>query len=143
MSNCFHLAIEAGDLEVTRQWYVDVLGCKLDMAEEGRWQDIDFFGNELTLHEFPELKNSKLGITKIVDMCDIPVPHFGVHLEQQTFDKLKERVEQKHVKVLLKPFIRFKGRPPEQETMFLCDPFDNIIELKTMRNPETLWDKKS
>ena len=50
MSNCFHLAVEAGDLEVTRQWYVDVLGCELDMQEEGKWQDIDFFGNELTLH---------------------------------------------------------------------------------------------
>jgi len=49
MSNCFHLAIEAGDLEIAKQWYTDVLGCKLDMAEEGKWQDIDFFGNELSV----------------------------------------------------------------------------------------------
>ena len=76
-------------------------------------------------------------------MCDIPVPHFGVHLDQNIFNKLKERVEKSKTKVLLKPFVRFKGRPPEQETMFLCDPFNNIIELKTMRNPDTLWDKKS
>ena len=36
MSNCFHLAVEAGDLAITRQWYVDVLGCDLDMSEEGK-----------------------------------------------------------------------------------------------------------
>ena len=76
-------------------------------------------------------------------MCDIPVPHFGVHLEQDDFDTIKKRVEVNEAKVLLKPFIRFEGRAPEQETMFLCDPFDNIIEFKTMRNPESLWDKKA
>ena len=142
MFSKFHLAFKVPCISEAKKFYCGVLGCDEGRSESG-WADINFFGNELTLHEFPELKNSKLGFTKIVDMCDIPVPHFGVHLEQQTFDKLKERVEEKHVKVLLKPFIRFKGRPPEQETMFLCDPFDNIIELKTMRNPETLWDKKS
>lgn len=49
-SNRFHLAIEAGDLETTVPWYTNVLGCSLDMKEEGRWQDINFWGNELTLH---------------------------------------------------------------------------------------------
>ena len=49
-SNRFHLAIEAGDLETAVPWYTNVLGCSLDMKEEGRWQDINFWGNELTLH---------------------------------------------------------------------------------------------
>ena len=44
MSNIFHLAIEGGKLETTLPFYTDILGCKLDMAEEGRWQDIDFWG---------------------------------------------------------------------------------------------------
>ena len=44
-SNRFHLAIEAGDLTKTVNWYKDVLGCELDMAEEGKWQDIYFWGN--------------------------------------------------------------------------------------------------
>ena len=43
-SNRFHLAIEAGDLETTVPWYTNVLGCSLDMKEEGRWQDINFWG---------------------------------------------------------------------------------------------------
>ena len=51
MSNIFHLAIPAGDLSKTVPFYTDVLGCALGPAEEGRYQDIDFWGNELTLHE--------------------------------------------------------------------------------------------
>ena len=48
MSNRFHLAIEAGELSNTVKFYTDVLGCQLDMSEEGKWQDVDFWGNELT-----------------------------------------------------------------------------------------------
>lgn len=51
MSNRFHLALEAGNLQTTLPFYTDILGCRLDMKEEGRWQDVDFWGNELTLHE--------------------------------------------------------------------------------------------
>ena len=51
MSNCFHLAIEGGKLTDTLPFYTDILECKLGPFEEGKWQDIDFWGNELTLHE--------------------------------------------------------------------------------------------
>ena len=51
MSNRFHLAVEAGDLSLTVEWYQEVLGCKLDTSElgseKGLWQDVDFWGNEL------------------------------------------------------------------------------------------------
>ena len=51
MSRIFHLAIEGGDLSITVPFYTDVLGCGLGPSEQGRYQDIDFWGNELTLHE--------------------------------------------------------------------------------------------
>ena len=51
MSNCFHLAVEGGKLELTLPFYTTILGCELGPSEEGKWQDIDFWGNELTLHE--------------------------------------------------------------------------------------------
>ena len=50
MSNPFHLAVPAGDLGVATKFYVNVLGCKLGNKEEGKWVDVDFWGNELTLH---------------------------------------------------------------------------------------------
>ena len=51
MSATFHFAVPAGDLAVTEQFYVDILGCKTGNREVGWLVDIDFWGNELTLHK--------------------------------------------------------------------------------------------
>ena len=53
MENRFHLAIPAGDLDKSIKFYCDVLGCKRGNAEfkyPDAWADINFWGNELTLH---------------------------------------------------------------------------------------------
>ena len=48
-TNCFHLAIPCGDLEKAKKFYSETLGCRLDNADQ-EWADVDFWGNELTLH---------------------------------------------------------------------------------------------
>ena len=48
-TNCFHLAIPCGDLETAKKFYSETLGCRLDNAAQ-EWADVDFWGNELTLH---------------------------------------------------------------------------------------------
>ena len=49
-TNCFHLAIPCGDLEVAKKFYSETLGCRLDNSAQ-EWADVDFWGNELTLHK--------------------------------------------------------------------------------------------
>ena len=84
MTNRFHLAIQAGDLESAIYFYCDVLGCTRGKAEfkyPDAWADINFWGNELTLHatdpnkkkngeapkhfeknqDFPRIRPSRLG----------------------------------------------------------------------------------
>jgi Predicted dioxygenase of extradiol dioxygenase family len=51
MSNRFHLAIPVGSIEESKKFYCDFLGCEAGSFEEGKWQDRNFWGNELTLHE--------------------------------------------------------------------------------------------
>ena len=51
MSNSFHLAIPAGNLKKAEDFYTKILGCKTGNREDGKWVDIDFWGNELTLHQ--------------------------------------------------------------------------------------------
>ena len=51
MSSTFHLAIPVTSIEQAEKFYCDLLGCKKGNYEEGKWQDINFWGNELTLHE--------------------------------------------------------------------------------------------
>ena len=75
-TNCFHLAIPCGDLETAKKFYSETLGCRLDNSAQ-EWADVDFWGNELTLHASEhKLDNERHD----VDMGNVSVPHFGVHL---------------------------------------------------------------
>ena len=67
------------------------------------------------------------------------IPHFGVHLDAEEFQSLKEKLLQENVEFVDKPYIRFEGDVLEQETMFIKDPSGNILELKTMVNPSALF----
>ena len=131
MSNPFHLAVPAGDLNTATKFYVEILGCKLGNREDGKWVDVDFWGNELTLHKTEmKLPNERHD----VDMGNVPVPHFGVHFDKNVFKKIKENLKNNNIKYLDEPYIRFKGKKEEQETFFIKDPHGNILELKTLQN---------
>jgi len=129
MSKPFHLAILAEDLSIATSFYQNILGCKLGNKEEGKWIDIDFWGNELTLHK----AHTKLPRERHdVDMGSVSIPHFGVHLDKEMFKKIKENLKENNVKYFNEPYIRFKGKEEEQETFFIEDPHGNVLELKTL-----------
>ncbi len=128
MSSSFHLALPAGDLQETEKFYTEILGCKTGNREKGKWVDIDFWGNELTLHQ------TKIKLPRErheVDMGNVPVPHFGVHLKKEVFEHIKSNLESKNISYLDKPYTRFKGTKFEQNTFFIEDPHGNVLELKT------------
>ena len=139
MSNCFHFAIPAGNLELAKTFYCELLGCASGNGEQGKWLDINFWGNELTLHESEERLSS---VRHDVDMGAVPVPHFGVHLQETEFNAVKSRIEASDKFTYLdQPYRRFKGTEFEQETFFIEDTNGNILEIKTMINPEVLFKK--
>ena len=143
MASRFHLAIPAGDLDKAIKFYCDVLGCDRGNAEfkyPDAWADINFWGNELTLHATDHNKKNN-GERHNVDMGNVSVPHFGVHLDAQSFKNLKQRLIEKKIRFIDPPYIRFKGELKEQETMFIEDPNGNCMEIKTMRNPKILFKK--
>ena len=141
MENRFHLAIPAGDLDKAIKFYCEVLGCQRGNSEfkyPDAWADINFWGNELTLHA-TDPDNKNVSERHNVDMGNVTVPHFGVHLDTDVFAKLKERLAEHKVKYIDPPYMRFEGTELEQETMFIADPYGNAMEIKTMKNPEMLW----
>lgn len=132
MSNRFHLAIEGGNLEHTLPFYTDILGCTLDMAEAGRWQDVDFWGNELTLHEStPRVGKGPDRHRHEVDMGEVCVPHLGIHLPYDEYQRVRASVKDS-VGFLDTPYVRFEGTDYEQETFFVEDPNYNVLEIKSM-----------
>ena len=140
MANTFHLAILAGDLDTAIDFYCNILGCTKGNSEVNppdSWCDINFWGNELTLHASCGGEPTSEGHN--VDMGNVSVPHFGVHFEVDVFKSLKEKLIKNNIKFIDEPFIRFEGEVLEQETMFIEDPNGNVLELKTMINPDALW----
>ena len=127
-TNCFHLAIPCGDLEKAKHFYNEILGCRLDNSAQ-EWADVDFWGNELTLHASEKKQENE---RHDVDMGNVSVPHFGVHLTRKDFDALKTRIKEKDVKYYDEPYLRFKDTKYEQETFFIVDPNNNILEIKTL-----------
>ena len=143
MSSKFHLAIPVKSIDESKEFYCEFLGCEEGNFEEGKWQDINFWGNELTLHNagVDELTHSH---RHHVDMGDVCVPHFGIHLSNSDFQEVKQRIENSdEYSFLDAPYLRFKGGYREQETFFIRDPSGNAIEIKTMKVPESLWDTNS
>ena len=141
MLSRFHLAIPAGDLNVAIAFYCDVLGCSKGNSEfkyPDAWVDINFWGNELTLHA-TDPSTAQHGERHNVDMGNVSVPHFGVHLGEKEFNQLKARLEENGVEYIDPPYIRFEGTELQQETFFIADPHGNCLEIKTMKNPATLF----
>ena len=133
----FHLAIPVNSLEESAEFYENILG-----ATKGRssslWIDYNFFGHQLVCHL---VKEKREVASNPVDDDNIPVPHFGVVLEWEDFDKLKEDLQAKNFNFYLKPKIRFAGKVGEQATMFIKDPSNNAIEFKAFSDMGNLFSK--
>ena len=127
MNNLFHLAFPVKDLEESREFYGEILGC-----EEGRssecWIDFNLFGHQIVAHLAPESAGVKA--TSDVDADHVPIPHFGIVLEMENFKAFAERLKTRGVKFIIEPKIRFAGETGEQATMFFLDPSGNALEFK-------------
>lgn len=131
----FHFAFNVTDLDTARRFYGGVLGCT-----EGRstatWVDFDFFGHQISLHlgpPFPTADTGHVGDTRV------PMPHFGLILQQADWQALADRLSAAGTHFVLPPQLRFAGQPGEQWTVFFRDPFGNPIEVKGFASLDTVY----
>lgn len=125
----FHLAFPVADLEATRRFYGEVMGCRIGREDPGRWIDFDLFGHQLSAHLRPARPEEDA--CGGVDGDAVPIPHFGVVLTMDDWKALAARLEAAPSTTWrLKPKIRFEGQPGEQATMFVLDPSGNALEFK-------------
>ena len=135
----FHLAVPVYNLAECRIFYREILGC-MEGRSSDQWVDFNFFGHQLVIHFKPKELNSALQ-TNPVDGKNVPVPHFGVVLEWEQFEKLSIELQQKEIDFIIDPYIRFEGKVGEQATMFLLDPAGNALEFKAFKNMDQLFAK--
>ena len=132
----FHLAFPVSDLEATRDFFTDVLGCATGRSSD-RWIDFDFFGHQVVAH----LADAELNPapTNPVDGKQVPASHFGVILDWNDWHTLADKLKSANVEFLIEPNIRFEGEPGEQATMFFTEPSGNALEFKSFRDMSQIF----
>jgi uncharacterized protein len=133
----FHIAVQVRDIDEARDFY----GVKLALPE-GRsakdWIDFNMFGHQYVTHLHPGIgKSGKINtVSTMVDGHGIPVPHFGVVMNFDDWERLVKKVSLFIDDFIVEPYVRFKGEPGEQGTMFFSDPSGNMLEFKAFKNIE-------
>lgn len=135
----FHLAIPVRNLQECIDFYGNLIGCSQGRASED-WIDWNFYGHQLVTHVNKNIGAE--GKVKLhyngVDGKGVPVPHFGVVLDPQQWDDLRNRVAA-NVEFIIEPYTRFQGEIGEQSTMFFLDPSGNALEFKSFANLDQLF----
>ena len=116
---------------------MNILGCSKGRSST-KWIDFNFYGHQLVCHEVKKSVNKN---SNDVDGNNVPVPHFGIILGWDQFQKLSANLQSKNINFIIEPTIRFKGKVGEQAIMFLKDPSDNAIEFKSFRNNDEIFKK--
>jgi extradiol dioxygenase family protein len=135
----FHVAFPVNNLEATRKFYADVLGCKVGRSAE-RWIDFDLYSHQISAHLVDE--HRKAVATNQVDGKSVPVLHWGVILSMEEWETLAGRLKAHGIKFIIEPYIRFKGEVGEQGTMFFLDPSGNALEFKAFKDDASIFATK-
>jgi len=134
----FHLAFPVDDLAKARQFYGQVLGCPEGRSSED-WIDFNFYGHQIVAHLAPS--QTGLAQRNAVDGHGVPVRHFGIVLPMADWDGMADRLKSHGIEFIIEPYVRFKGEPGEQATMFFLDPSGNALELKAFGDITKLFAK--
>lgn len=133
----FHLAFPVRNLEETRDFYQNVLGCEIGRSSE-TWVDFSLFGHQMSAHLRPGTQAAARD--GAVDGIVVPIPHFGVVLLMDAWEQLSVRLQGRpDIDWVEKPMVRFKGEPGEQATLFIRDPSGNALEFKGFRSLEQVF----
>ncbi len=131
----FHLAFPVDDLEKTREFYINVLGCREGRSSD-RWIDFDMYGHQVVAHLIDKVESVQ---TNPVDGNDVPASHFGVILDMEDWASLSERLKSSGMNFIIEPHIRFKDEAGEQATMFFLDPCGNALEFKAFKSDDMIF----
>jgi extradiol dioxygenase family protein len=131
----FHLAFGVRDLEEARAFYRDTIGCRQG-RETANHIDFDMFGHHVVAHLVPAGPHAA---PSEFDGHEVPVPHFGVNLTRDDWEKLAERLKRSRCRFREYPHARLVGQIGEHDTLFVYDPSGNSLEFKSFRNPSHVF----
>ena len=136
MLDYLHIGVRVNDLEAAAAFYGELLGCERGRSDT-RWIDWNFYGHQLVTHCVDEMPSAPQH--NAVDSHAVPVPHFGVVLDMEDWQELADKLQAAGTSFVIEPYVRFKGQPGEQATMFFHDPAGNALEFKAFKSLSQLF----
>lgn len=136
----FHIAVPVYNLIESKEFYLNCFRCEVG-RETDQWVDLNLYGHQFVLHLRQKPKSNENLDFNEVDGKSVPVPHYGVVLEWNQWEELRERVITMTLSFIIEPYIRFEGETGEQATMFFLDPAGNALEFKAFKNDDQLFAK--
>ena len=121
MGVLFHVAFPMKNVEETKRFYVDGLGCAL-----GRESKV-----ALTLNLGGHQIVAQMTTESVAKPRSIYPRHFGlVFTSEEEWQAMVARAKDKKLPFFKEPRTRFAGSPLEHHTFFLEDPAHNLLEFK-------------
>ncbi|MHA3701132.1 VOC family protein [Jatrophihabitans sp. YIM 134969] len=136
MTSLFHLAVPVHELPAAEHFYGEVLGLERG-RESDHWIDWDLGGHQIVTHVVGE-RSTPAGYSMVGDH-EVPVPHFGLVLDLESFHALAGRLRDAGHEFVIEPTLRFEGEPGEQWTMFFLDESGNAMEFKAFADVSQLF----
>ena len=115
-----------------------MLGCSTGREKEESCV-FNFYGHQIVAHRVPKMPELS---TNPVDGKRVPAMHFGIVLEWNDWQSLRERLESMSIDFALGPYIRYEDQPGSQATMFVKDPCGNHLEFKSFKDESGIFDTK-
>jgi extradiol dioxygenase family protein len=126
----FHLAFPVTDIDQTKAFYADGLGCDVG-RENANSVILNLYGHQLVAHLTHEPVMPQKGIYP---------RHFGlIFTTEADWEELLQRAQQHGLTFYQQPKYRFTGLPLEHRTFFLEDPFHNLMEFKYYAHPSAIF----
>ena len=127
----FHLAIPINNIAQAKEFYRDGLGCGVGRENQSAII-FDFAGHQLVAHMTKEELKPQKGVYP---------RHFGlVYPTLEGFESLVARAKKYNLPFYQQPKQRFKGEITEHWTVFLEDPFYNLLEFKYYAHPVAMFE---
>jgi len=130
----FHLSIPVKDIDSTKEFYAQGLGCGV-----GRQSSVaitfNFHGHQIVAHVTEDLGPQQKSIYP---------RHFGlVCRTEEEWSALRDRARTNRLKFFREPRRRFSDTPLEHLTFFLEDPSHNLLEFKHYFNANAVFGEQT
>ena len=120
----FHLSFAVGDLDQAKDFYTKVLEANLGRQTD-KWLDVLLWGHQITLQLRPE---------EVLNLEQQGKRHFGFVLPWDEWQAMVDSIQKYPEHILQDAKVLHASTHQEQGKLFLKDPSNNVIELKTYKN---------